>query len=70
MWELPQNLRNVYLEFGIDLPASNGEPSWTLPMPARYIIDSSSMVRYARVQADYTHRPEPEETVEVLKQLF
>ncbi len=68
-WELPQDLRDVYLGFGIDLPASNGEPSWTLPLPARYIIDSASVVRYARVEADYTHRPEPAETVEALKGL-
>ena len=68
-WELPQDLREIYLQFGIDLPASNGEPSWTLPFPARYIIDSSSVVRYARVEADYTHRPEPAETVEALKAL-
>lgn len=69
-WELPQDLRDVYLGFGIHLPASNGEPSWTLPLPARYIIDTSSVIRYARVEADYIHRPEPVETVEALKQLF
>jgi hypothetical protein len=38
-------------------------------MPARYIIDSSSVVRYARVEPDYTHRPEPDETVEALRRL-
>lgn len=69
-WELPQDLREIYLEFGTDLAASNGEPSWTLPLPARYIIDSSSVVRYARVQPDYTHRPEPAETLEALKRLL
>ena len=38
-------------------------------MPARYIIDPLSVIRYARVNADYTHRPEPAETVEALKAL-
>ena len=69
VWELPNDLREVYLSFGIDLSASNGEASWTLPMPARYIIDDSSVIRYARVEPDYTHRPEPEETLEALRQL-
>lgn len=69
VWTLPEDLKAVFGGFGIDLPASNGESSWTLPMPARYIIDSSSVVRYARVEPDYTHRPEPLETVEALRQL-
>ena len=57
------------LAFGIDLEASNGEPSWTLPIPARYIVDSSGVVRYARVHPDYTTRPEPTETLEALARL-
>ena len=69
VWEVPQDLREVLGTFGIDVPASNGEPSWTLPMPARYIIDPSSVVRYARVEPDHTHRPEPAETVEALRRL-
>ena len=36
VWTLPDDLRKVYLGFGIDLAASNGDESWTLPMPARY----------------------------------
>lgn len=67
--ELPADLREIYLSFGIDLPASNGESSWTLPMPARYVIDAEGTIRYARVHPDYTRRPEPAETLEVLRAL-
>ena len=28
-WELPADLRELYLGFGVDLAESNGEPSWT-----------------------------------------
>ena len=66
---LPQELRDVYQDFGIDLPSSNGEPSWTLPLPARYIVDPGGTIRYARVHADYTQRPEPGETLAALKRL-
>ena len=64
---LPDDLRSVYLEFGIDLDKSNGESSWTLPIPARYIINQQGKVTYARIDADYTKRPEPDETVKALQ---
>ena len=66
---LPEDLRALYLKFGLDVPKHNGDDSWTLPMPARYIIDQSGNVCYARVNADYTQRPEPEETLAALKEL-
>ena len=68
-FELPDDLREVYLSIGIDLPKHNGEDSWTLPMPARFVIDSERMIRAADVDPDYTHRPEPEKTIEDLKAL-
>ena len=66
---LPDDLRAIYESFGIDLPDVNGEPSWTLPMPARYVVDGSGVIRYARVHPDYTRRPEPAETIEALRTL-
>ena len=66
-YRLPDDLSALYAKFGIDLPKFNGDDSWTLPMPARYIIDASGIVRYAEVSADYTIRPEPEDTVAALK---
>ena len=69
VFSLPEDLRKVYLQFGIDLPKHNGDDSWTLPLPARYIIDREGIVRYAEVNADYTVRPEPESTIAALKEL-
>jgi peroxiredoxin len=68
-FSFPENLKNLYLKFGIDLPKHNGDDSWTLPMPARFIIDRDSTIRYAEVDPDYTVRPEPEHTIEALKAL-
>ena len=67
--KLPEELSALYMKFGIDVPKHNGDDSWTLPLPARYIIDQSGNVCYARVNADYTQRPEPEETLAALKAL-
>jgi peroxiredoxin len=48
----------------------NGDDSWTLPMPARFVIDRSGIIRYAEVNPDYTVRPEPEEVIGVLRGLL
>jgi peroxiredoxin len=60
---------NVAKTFGIDVAKHNGDDSWTLPMPARFIIDRDSIIRYAEVDPDYTVRPEPSHTIEALKAL-
>ena len=67
-FKLPDDLKNVYLNaFKNDLEKRNGESSWQLPMPARFLIDRGGVVRYAEADPDYTTRPEPEETLAVLK---
>ena len=66
-FRLPDDLKNVYGAFKIDLPTYNGDDSWTLPMPARYVIDTGGRIRAASVNADYTRRPEPEETAVAVK---
>jgi peroxiredoxin len=63
----PEDLKKIYLQFGIDLDKYNSDESWTLPMPSRFIIDRSGIIRYAEVNPDYTVRPEPEEIIDVLK---
>jgi peroxiredoxin len=61
-FELPDYLIELYKSAGkIDLPSFNGDPSWTLPMPARYVIALDRTILYAEVNADYTRRPEPED---------
>ena len=66
--EVSGELRDVYQNtFKLNLPAFNGDDSWTLPMPARYVIDRDSKVRYAAMDPDYTVRPEPALTVKALK---
>jgi len=65
-----EDLKKVYLQFGIDLPKYNDDDSWRLPMPARYIIDQDQVVRYAEVSPDYTVRPDPLHTIDVLKEIM
>ena len=63
-------VKKVYHEtFKLDIEKFNGDASWTLPMPARFIIDRDGTIRYAQADPDYTTRPEPSETVEMLRTL-
>jgi peroxiredoxin len=68
-FKLPDDLKQVYLSFGNDLAVRNGEGSWTLPMPARFVIDPRGIVRAADVDPDYERRPEPQKTVDEVKAL-
>ena len=66
-FEVPDALKAVYTARDIDLPRYNGESSWTLPMPARLVVDGSGVIRAADVDVDYTRRPEPTKTLEDLR---
>ncbi|MCT9118213.1 AhpC/TSA family protein [Cupriavidus gilardii] len=66
-FKLPDYLVDLYKKLKNDLPAFNGDPSWTLPMPARYVIGSDGVVLYSEVNPDYTHRPDPSEMFSVLQ---
>jgi peroxiredoxin len=69
VFSLPSDLRTVYRSFGVDLARFNGDDSWTLPMPGRFVIDQAGIIRHVDVDPDYTVRPEPAETVAFLKKL-
>ena len=66
---LQDYLRDLYKSFGITLDRFHDEPGYRLPMPARYVIDKEGTIRAADVNADYTRRPEPSETVRQLRML-
>ncbi len=66
-FELPGYLIELYKSLKNDLPAFNGDPSWTLPMPARYVIGPDGTILYAEVNPDYTRRPEPEDMLPAIR---
>ncbi len=68
-WTLPDYLRVAQRTLGADLTLFNGEDSWTLPMPARYVVAQDGVIAYAEVNADYTRRPEPAAIFPILEQL-
>jgi peroxiredoxin len=67
VYTLPDYLKELYLSFGNDLPKFNGDDSWTLPMPARFVIDREGIIRSADVSPDYTVRSDPAKAVMAVK---
>ena len=70
VFSLPDSIRPIYENFGIDLEASQGNDRFELPMPAIYIVGRDGLVAHACVDVDYTKRMEPAEIVEILKNSF
>ncbi len=69
VFSLPDDLREVYAGFGIDLEKFNGDDSWTLPMPARFVVEPAGTIRHVDADPDYTVRPEPGGLIGLIKAL-
>jgi peroxiredoxin len=65
-YRVPQPQETVYRRAFVNLPFTNGDESWELPIPATYIVDRDGTVIYASANEDYTERPEPAEIVQRL----
>jgi peroxiredoxin len=66
-FQLPEYLIELYKSLKNDLPVFNGDPSWTLPMPARYVIERDGTNVYSEVNPDYTRRPDPADLIPVIE---
>lgn len=67
VYRVPDEQQAIYRRAFINLPFTNGDESWELPIPTTYILDRDSAVLYRSANEDYTERPEPAEIVERLR---
>ena len=67
VFTLPDYLRDLYKSFGNALDRFHDEPEFRLPIPARYVVDKQGIILAADLNADYTIRPEPSETLRQLR---
>ena len=65
-YTLPDPLKDLHEKWGMNLERFNGDPSWTLPLPGRFIMDQHGTIIHVDVHPDYTKRPEPTEIVNIL----
>jgi len=66
VYELPQDLIDLYGKFGISLQQSQGNSNNELPISATYVIDTSGTIIYDFIEADYKLRADPKVIIEVL----
>jgi peroxiredoxin len=66
VYRASQEQQDLYRRTFVNLPLVNGDDSWTLPIPATYIIDREGTVLFVSANEDYTERPEP---LEILSKL-
>jgi len=67
VFQMPEDLREVYTSFGIDVEKHNGNTNFELPMPATLVINSNKEVLYSFVSEDYTKRAEITSILDSLK---
>jgi hypothetical protein len=66
---LPTALRHLYAAFGTTLHKFHDEPGFACRCPPATSSTSTDGSRAADVNPDYTVRPEPEDTVAIVRQL-
>ncbi|MFK7924163.1 MAG: peroxiredoxin-like family protein [Bacteroidia bacterium] len=68
VFSLTPEVADMYQK-GFDLHGYNDDESNELPLAATYVIDRAGTIRYAFLDAEYRHRAEPEDLLQVLEQL-
>ena len=66
-YRVPSAQEAVYRRAFVNLPFTNGDDSWELPVPATYIIDRDGAILYASASEDYTDRPEPSDILAICR---
>ncbi len=61
VYRVPDEQQAIYRRAFINLPLTNGDESWELPIPAAYVVDRDGTVLFAYANEDYAERAEPGE---------
>lgn len=69
VFELPETYRDMYQDLNLHLNVLNGDDSWTLPVPATFIISNKGKIISTYINVDYTQRMEPNDILAQLERL-
>jgi peroxiredoxin len=61
VYRVPSDQESIYRRAFINLPLTNGDESWELPIPAAYLVERDGTVVFAYANEDYMERAEPAE---------
>jgi len=65
-YTVPRYQQELFSTVFINLPFINGEDSWTLPLPATFVIGQDGVSKYAWANEDYTLRADPSDVLQIL----
>jgi peroxiredoxin len=67
-YRVPPLQEAVYRRAFVNLPFTNGDDTWELPIHATFVVDRDGTILYASANEDYTERPEPGAIIRELQQ--
>jgi peroxiredoxin len=67
VFRLNDEVRESYLSTGLDLTRLYGNPSWFLPVPATFVVDTGGTIRFAYVDPDFRVRADPGDVVKAVE---
>ena len=69
VFTLPEEVRPIYQNFGIDVEAHNGTGKFDLPLAATFVVGTDGTITFAVVDSDYTVRAEPSDIITAVETL-
>ncbi|HBG06720.1 MAG: alkyl hydroperoxide reductase [Geobacteraceae bacterium GWC2_58_44] len=66
VYQVPEWVRSLYISFGTDLPAFNGDDSWELPIAGTFVVAKNRRIVLAYADTDARNRLEPKAILEAL----
>ncbi len=67
VFQMPEDLRELYHSFSLNVDAHNGNKEYELPMPATYIVNKHREIIYSFTPEDYTERLDPENILNIIQ---
>jgi peroxiredoxin len=69
LYTMPADLIAFYRHRQLDLAACYGRPTWSVPMPATYVVGQDGVVAYGFVDPDFRRRAEPGDLLRIIRRL-
>jgi peroxiredoxin len=67
VYRVPEKQQALYRSTFVNLPFTNGDDSWELPIPATFVIGRDGTILFASANEDYTERPELADILSVVE---
>lgn len=65
-YALPEHMQVHMRSILINIPFTNGDATWRLPLPATFVIGQDGSILFSEAHADYRVRPEPADVLAAL----